>query len=74
VNILNSSTSQSQSNQSSLSKHFSMEHEVIPLSEWFFILSINSRQDMSVSSSMFSMDYAEHIANSVQKINMGQTS
>ena len=68
VNILNPSTSQPQSNQSSLSKHFSMEHEVIPLREWSPILSINSRQDMSVSSSMSSMDYVEHIEAQSRKL------
>ena len=61
VNILNLSISQPQSNQPNHFKQFSMELKVNSSREQSFFSSINSKRNMSVSSSMFSIDYAEYI-------------
>jgi len=61
VNILNFFISQSQSNQPNHSKQSSMELKVNSSRRQSFSSSINSKRNISVSFSMFLIDYAEYI-------------
>ena len=61
VNILNFSISQPQSNQPNYSKQSSMELKVNSPRGQFFSSSINSKRNMSISSFVSLIDYAEYI-------------